>query len=673
MNLPFTSPAAVFFTVFLVILVAPLVSERLRIPGIVGLVIGGLIVGPTGFGLLPRDGLIEQLGGAGILYLMFLAGLELDVNAMVRRRREMAVLSAATFAFPLTLGVLAGAVTGYAPLATVLLGSLWASHTLIAYPLVRRYGLQRSRAVATTVAATVVTDTLALLVLAVVVQLHLSGRFSVSVVGELVGGVVVLAFGTLLVLPRLIRWLLRGIGQDRPIRVLLFLLGAFAGALLAELVGIEGIIGSFLMGLSLNRLVPRDGVVLERLELLGTGLLIPVFLMSVGMLVDVELIAEPRTLLLGAVFTVAAIVGKGGAALVAGRFSRFNRDEIAVTFSLSAAQAAATLAATIVGFDVGLFDDETVHAVLIVILVTVVLASWVAQRVMPRLAVVPPTGDIGERVLVPVANPAHAETHVQFAARLASPDRGIVMPLHVVVDPSRGRSALDAARSWLAGLEAVGYRSGVEAHAQLRLDASVARGVARSVDESAATLLIVGWSADRSFAPLGTSRILDEMIARSAAPVAVVLETGRPSNRVILALADVDLAPGAATVLSLAVAVATKLGRGVRSRLILAPDDTGDLAAVAIELGRPELCFDPASRLEALGGLVRPGDIVVVPATDVGSGAVLHEFDDIVAAIAQVTLVAVFAPHAASSYGPERFGVVRVDRSVDGGDDRQFR
>jgi len=369
-------------------------------------------------------------------------------------------------------------------------------------------------------------------------------------------------------------------------------------------------------------------------------------------------------------FTAAALVGKGGAALLAGRVSGFDRHEIGVAFSLSAAQAAATLAATIVGFEVGLFDEETVHAVLIVILVTVVLASWVGQRVMPRLAGAPSVSDLGERVLVPVANPAHAATHVEFAAKVALPDRGIVMPLHVVVDPAGNPGALDGARSWLAALEGVGYRCGVEAHAQLRLDASIARGVGRSVSESDATLVIIGWSAHRPFAPLGSSGVVDEIVALSRVPVVVVMERGIPLERVILALTAADMTAAASPRVELAAAAADKLGRGTRSRVLLAPDDTVDLDAAVGRLGRWEMWFDQSPRLEALEALVRPGDLVVVPAGEVGPRALWHDLDELAVSLRDATVVLVFGPYAAPPTDTANLGIVRVDRSATSRDTR---
>ena len=268
MELPLTGPAWVFFVLAFVMLTAPLVAERLRLPGVVGLVMAGLVVGPEGLGLLAREGTIAQLGGFGLLYLMFLAGLELDLGAVRRDRRPAIVFGLLTFAIPIASGTGVALLHGFSVAASVLIGSLWASHTLVAYPIVRRAGIVSDKSVVAAIGATVITDSLALIVLAVVARSH-EAEGGIRFLATLIPGLVVLAMATLWILPSLARWFFTGLGQDRTLRFLFVLVGFLGAAVLAEVVGIEGIVGAFLAGLALNALVPNGGALMQRVEFVG--------------------------------------------------------------------------------------------------------------------------------------------------------------------------------------------------------------------------------------------------------------------------------------------------------------------------------------------------------------------------------------------------------------------
>ena len=532
-DLPLTDPAPVFFVLGLVILLAPLIAERLRLPGVIGLVVAGVVIGPEGIGLLERAGTIAQLGGVGLLYLMFLAGLELDLGVLVDHRRSAVIFGLLTFAIPMSMGTGAALLLGYPLTASLLIGSLWASHTLVAYPIIRRAGIVADPSVAASVGATVITDTLALLVLAVVAGYATGG--GVSFLIGLLPGLVLLGAVTLWLLPRVASWFFIGLGPDRTLRFLFVLTAVLGSAVLAELIGIEGIVGAFLAGLALNRLVPNGGTLMQRIEFVGSALFIPIFLISVGMLVDLRVVFDRETLAIALAFAAVAMGAKALAALAAGRLFGFDRAQMGVMFSLSNAQAAATLAATIVGFEIGLFDERVVNAVLLVILITVVVSSAAASRSVRHFTLsAEPPRRLGRAVLVPVANPSAAAELVRLAAWLSRADGGEVVPLHVVTTPDS--RPVREGRVMLEGIIADAGRFGAELDGLVRVDRSVSRGVVNTVIERDSSLVLLGWKGSAT----AKDRVLGSLLSDIAESLPCVvaacwLPTG-PPVRLVLAI-----------------------------------------------------------------------------------------------------------------------------------------
>ena len=531
-EVPFTGPAWVFLTLAAIILVGPLLAESARLPGVIGLVVAGIIVGPEGLGLLARAGTIEQVGGLGLLYLMFLAGLELDLEVLRLERRPTIVFGLLTFVIPIIGGTAAALGFGFEPLAAVLLGSLWASHTLVAYPIVRRSGIVGDPSVTAAVGATVITDTLALIVLAVVAG-SAEAAGGASFLLTLAPGLGLLAFWALIAVPSVARWFFGGLGQDRTTRFIFVLVAFLSSAVVAELVGVEGIIGAFFAGLALNHLVPNGGVLMQRIEFVGSSLFIPIFLISVGMLVDLRVVLDPSTIALAAGFTAVAIASKWLAAEIAGRIFGFDRAQIGVMFALSNAQAAATLAATVVGFEIGLLDERAVNAVLIVILVTVIVASGVASSASSRVAAPPPSPHrMGRMVLAPIARPESVDEIVRLATWVARADAGQVQPLHVVTAPDPTRVA--AASSLLRSAESSASRLGADVEAVVRVDRSVAAGVVNAVLERDASLVLLGWRGEISTHDRLFGSLLDDIVARVPCVVAACWLPGGDVRRLVL-------------------------------------------------------------------------------------------------------------------------------------------
>lgn len=618
-SLPLLEAGPVFAVLVAVVLAAPLVARIVRVPDVVVLLVAGMVVGPTGLGLLEREGAVALLGSAGLLYLMFLAGLELDLDDFLANRAASYRFGVLTFVVPITLGTASAFALGFDLLPAVLIGSCWASHTLLAYPQFRRAGTAGHRVVAATVGATIITDTAALLVLVVVVRAH-EGDLSAAFWLTLVPAFGALVLGTLVGLPRIARRFFAGPGQDPTLRLLFVLLCLFTVAGLTAAVGVEPIIGAFVAGLALNRSVPNGGALMERVELLGGALFVPLFLVATGMLVDLRLLLEPRILGWGAAFTVVATLSKLLAAMAAGRLLRATATEVGAMFALSNAQAAATLAAVVVGLEVGLLGDGVVDAVVLVILVTCVVSSLVAARVAPRLRADDRDPPLGSAVVVPVVNPATAGGLLELAGLFARADAGVLVP--VVVAPTGSDAAvLQDQRALLATVVRAAQSAGAEARPVLRIDATPADGIAHTVTEAEASLLVLGWQGRSTSLASALGGVVDPVLDAVQVPTLVLHDGPRRARRVLVVL-DEGLVRGRGSApVALGLRAGAEVARARRIPLeVVATSHDEDLLAMVTELlGRPPT-VRPGRRAAVVAELATGDDLVVLPSlADAGS------------------------------------------------------
>jgi Kef-type K+ transport system membrane component KefB len=384
------------------------------------------VIGAHGLGLIHAGNqTIPAIGHLGLLYLMFVAGLELDLQVLKDYQRAAVGLGLLAFAIPGVLGLTAGALLGWSLPAMFLLGALLASHTLIVYPRLRDAGLADNPAVASAVGATVLTDTLALVVLAVVAGSQSDSGSPAFIIAEITVGFVVLTGVGLVALPRLVDAGLRRWGSEGANRFLLMIVALLAMAMLAQLFGIEGIVGAFFAGLGLNRLVPNEGPSMERMEFFGAAVFVPVFLVSIGLLLDPAVMFTGAALGLAGLICLAALGGKAIACWIAGAWLHFSRPERAAMYVLTAPQAAATLAVTLIGFEIGLFSVTVVNAVLVLILVSIFASALLTEKV---IAWMPPrkrtAHRLGARILIVTSSAGPSDDAVRAATLLARPDGG---------------------------------------------------------------------------------------------------------------------------------------------------------------------------------------------------------------------------------------------------------
>ena len=397
LSLPLEDPVLKFLVVLIIILSAPLLLNKIKVPHLLGLIIAGAIIGPNGFNVLSRDSSIVVTGTTGLLYIMFLAGLEIDMGDFKKNKWKSLTFGLYTFIVPFVLGFVgAYYLLGFSLLTSVLFASLFSSHTLIAYPLVSKLGVAKNLAVNITVGGTMITDVLALLVLAVVVgmsQGEVGSEFWIKLSGS------VLAFGlvVLLIFPIIGRWFFKKV-DDKISQYIFVLVMIYLAALLAELAGVEAIIGAFLAGLALNRLIPHTSSLMNRVEFVGNAIFIPFFLISVGMLIDFTVFFKSwETIQVASVMLVASILGKYVAAVLTQKTFRLTKHEGKLIFGLSSASAAATLAAVMVGYNIILSESESgepirllnehvLNGSILLILISCTISSFISMASAEKIA-----------------------------------------------------------------------------------------------------------------------------------------------------------------------------------------------------------------------------------------------------------------------------------------------
>jgi len=518
-RLPVADPVLIFAIVLLVILVAPLLCGRLRLPGLVGLIIAGMLIGPHGAGILARDATIRLLGTVGLLYIMFMAGLEIDLLQFMRRKRDSAVFGIATFVLPFACGMLVGLWIVPLPLiAAVLFASMFSSHTLVTYPIVSRLGLQKSRAVVAAIGGTILTDTAAMLVLAVIAALakgHAGTVFWLRLTAGSALFVVVMAA----LVPRAARWFLRHAAHDETIEYVFVLAVVFAASCGAALAGLEPIIGAFAAGLALNALVPENSALMQRAKFVGDALFIPFFLLSVGMLIDLpRMVGDPHSIVIALAMAAAVLAGKWLAGLAARIWLRYTSPESMLLFGLSVNQAAATLAAVIVGFDLGLFNETVVSGTIVMILVSCIAGAWATDRYGRRVAeqqaeAAAEPQEAPDRIMVPLANPETADTLMSVALLLRAPgSREPVYPLAIVSESDEAGTQIAAAEAVLAHAVVHAVAARVPVTPVTRVELNTAAGIARAMKDFRVPTAVIGWNGQISSARRIFGRVLDQLL-----------------------------------------------------------------------------------------------------------------------------------------------------------------
>ncbi|MGB6083888.1 cation:proton antiporter [Moheibacter sp.] len=510
-ELPLQNPVLVFSLILLIILMAPILLKRLNIPGIIGLIISGVIIGPYGFNLLENNFAIKLFSTIGLLYIMFIAGLELDLNEFKTHKNKSLVFGFLTFIIPIMVGFpVCYYLLGYDFNASFLTASMFATHTLVAYPIVSKLGVAKNQAVAITVGGTILTDTAVLIILAVIIG-NSQGSLDQLFWIRLIISLAIFSAIMFLVMPRIAKWFFKKLESEKHMHYIFVLAVVFFAAFLAEVAGIEPIIGAFVAGLALNPLIPHSSALMNRIEFIGNSLFIPFFLISVGMLVDIRVILSGHmAIVIALTLSVVAIFGKWLAAFFTQRIFKYSAAQRQIIFGLSGAHAAATLAVILVGYNANILDDNILNGTIILILITCVVASFAAEKAAKKIAL-SEENDISveelknqthynEQILIPVANLALVENLLDFA--LIIKDKNSTNPVTLLsVVPNNNEAELNILKykKELEKFILQGSASESSVSTITTIDHNPASGIARAAKEIMADFVIIGWPQKTGF------------------------------------------------------------------------------------------------------------------------------------------------------------------------------
>src|SRR5690554_2147525 len=509
-ELPLANPVLVFSLLLLIILLSPILLRKINIPGIIGLIIAGVLIGPHGLYILEKNSALDLFSTIGLLYIMFIAGLELDLNEFKAHKNKSLLFGFFTFIIPLGVGFpVCYYLLNYDFNASFLTASMFATHTLVAYPIVSKLGISKNQAVAITVGGTILTDTAVLIILAVIMgnaQGNLNSEFWIRL------GISLTIFSAILflIIPRIAQWFFRNLESEKHSHYIFVLSIVFFAAFLAEVAGVEPIIGAFAAGLALNKLIPHSSALMNRIEFIGNSLFIPFFLISVGMLVDVSVILSgPTALIVAGTLSVVALFGKWFAALFTQLIFKYSKAQRQLIFGLSSAHAAATLAVILVGYKAEILDENILNGTIILILVTCIVASFATEQAGKEIIIQTDDDDeiiktngaaSSEHILLPIADVSNMEKLLELAIFVK--DKKSTNPISILSVVSNNNEAeinILKARNKLEDFVKEASASETKVNVVTTIDHNTASGIIRISRELMTDIIVLGWPQRTSF------------------------------------------------------------------------------------------------------------------------------------------------------------------------------
>lgn len=538
LSLPLTDPAGIFSVVLVIILLAPFLAEKVRLPGVVGLALAGIVVGPHALGLIAKDSAVEFLGTIGLMYVFFVAGAEIDIAQIKREGKSTLLFYAFTFGLPFAVGYATGmSLFGLGVLSSLLFGCLFSSYTLIPYPIASKLGLTRQRSVVVAVSAVILTDTTTMAILAGVARASHGGG-SILDWAKMLGIVLAWAALAVLIVPKLAELFFSKFKPDGTIEFVFIIALVYICAFTSRLAGLEPIIGAFVAGLLLNRFIPESGVLMNRIKFIGDALFVPFFMVYIGVLADPTVLFGSLGALGMALLMVALnIASKWLAASGAGRLLGYNSNERHMLFGLSVNHAAAVLAAALVGYKLGLFDQSVLNGAIFLIIASCFIGPLATQRAGKRLAAAcedrqAPTDGSPERVLVAISNPATIRDLVALAF-LLRPKRSEepIYPVAVVPESANTRLEIAKAENRLAQAVVQGVSAGVPMIPSTRVSVNVPEGLIQAALEDRAGAIVLGWNRAPKLAQAFFGNAIEQVII-GASELVVVARITKPLNNV---------------------------------------------------------------------------------------------------------------------------------------------
>ncbi len=514
-NFPIEDNVLLFFTLLFIILIAPMVTKKLKLPGIVGIIIGGALVGPNGLNLISMSPAIQLLGSIGLLYIMFIAGLEINLLDFKRNKEKSIVFGLITFAIPQIVGTLLFLMLGFSWLTSLLVASMFASHTLVGYPIITKLGIVRNRAVLTTVGGTILADTLALLVLAIIARSavgELNTRFWIS----LTVLSAIYSFIMIYLLPKLGRLFFK-YSDDGFVQFQFVIAVAFLASFLAKVIGIEPIVGAFFAGLVLNRMIPSSSQLMNRVQFIGQSLFIPFFLLYIGMIVDISvLLNSVKSWLVMFAMLSTNVATKAVSAFITRKIFKFTKAEGMIIFGLTTTEAAATLAAALVGYRLKIIGDDILNGVILMILITCILGPMIVEKFGKKIAFENAGSSFNKislpHMIVSLSNPNTLSNLLSIAIILKGKYVEKISALTIITDKSKLDENIDNADKLLEAAVEYTNSAGITINSLKRIDTNAANGIFRTSLEEQADLLLLGWNGKHTTKEYIFGSVLDQIL-----------------------------------------------------------------------------------------------------------------------------------------------------------------
>jgi Kef-type K+ transport system membrane component KefB len=522
---PITDSILIFLLVFIIIFLAPRLLKKLHIPGIVGFIIAGVLLGPHGFNIIAPENGMGMFAAFGLLYIMFLIGLEIDLVDFKKHRSRSIVFGILTFIIPLVLGFF---VCYYflklSILASLLLSSMFSTHTLVSYPIASKLGITKNRVMSTVIGGTIITDTAVLLLLAIISRVY-TGEMDLMFWIVLIGMLTVFMLIMLLIVPLISRWFFKKIAGDSSGQYIYVLCVLFGSAFLAEIAGIEPMIGAFMAGLALNSLIPSSSVLMNRTIFIGNTIFIPFFLISVGMIVDLKVLLNGYdALIIAGILIITAEITKYLAAFTTQKIYGFSGTERNVLFGLSSSHAAATIALILVGYNLGLLDISILNGTVLVIFISCLISSFVTENSGRKLAkteksIIRDDVSSPQRILVAVSNPNTIETLMNFAILIKNRhSKEPIYPLNVVlgnIDSPEARYDILVKSRRIEEIARQAVTEEQTIQMVSHIDVTVANGINRAISELTITKVVLGWNGQTSTSQSIFGGILENVLPRN--------------------------------------------------------------------------------------------------------------------------------------------------------------
>ncbi len=518
---PLQNPVLIFSLLLFIILLAPILVKRIKIPGIIGLILAGVAVGPHGFNLLAKTDAIKLFSTIGLLYIMFIAGLELDLNEFKKTRHKSIMFGFFTFIIPILIGFpICYNLLGYNFNASFLTASMFATHTLVAYPIVSRLGVAKDEAVAVAVGGTLLTDTAVLLILAIVKGNASPEGLSFDFWMRLLIGLTLFSLIMFILVPRITRWFFRKLESEKHSHYIFVLSIVFFSAFLAEIAGVEPIIGAFAAGLVLNPLIPHSSALMNRIEYVGNALFIPFFLINVGMLVDMSILFKGYTALaVAGALTAGAILSKWLAAFATQLLFKYSPTQRNLITGLSSAHAAATIAIILIGYNLKILDENILNGTIILILITCLFASFITEKAAKKLAVSSSGSDADtksygrEKILLPVANFSNFEKLLDFAILFKDKkSKSAITMLSVVTNDADAEANIAEAQKRIEAVKLHASASETKVEFITTIDFNPGNGIARTSREVMANTILLGWPRKKGFIDKLMGEVLEQVL-----------------------------------------------------------------------------------------------------------------------------------------------------------------